>query len=356
MGVTKQKVLITGHDGYIGTILTPMLREYGHDVVGLDSYLFEDCTFDSPAPPVPAIRKDVRDVEPADLEGFDTIIHLAGLCNDPLGDLNPECTFDINHRASVRLAEVAKRAGVERFLFSSSCSLYGAAEDALVGEDGEPNPVTPYGVSKVRVEEDVSRIADDGFSPTFLRNATVYGISPRLRADLVVNNLVGYAYTTGRVHIKSDGTPWRPLVHVEDVSRAFAAVLHAPRALVHNEAFNVGITAENYQVRQVAEIVQEVVAGSTITFADDAGPDKRNYRVSFDKLARTLPEFRPAWNVRRGVEELLAAYRAVGLTYEGFVGPRLMRIAHIMELLEDERLDPSLRWRPAAPQREPAGV
>jgi nucleoside-diphosphate-sugar epimerase len=356
MGVTKRKVLVTGHDGYIGAVLIPMLREHGHDVVGLDNYLFEDCTFGSPGTPVPAIRKDVRDVEPADLEEFDAVIHLAGLCNDPLGDLNPECTFDINHRASVRLAEVAKRAGVERFLFSSSCSLYGAAGDTLVDEDGVPNPVTPYGASKVKVEEDVSAMADDGFSPTFLRNATVYGVSPRLRGDLVVNNLVGYAYTTGQVHIKSDGTPWRPLVHVADCSRAFVALLHASREIVHNEAFNVGITAENYQVRQVADIVKDVVPGSEITYAEDAGPDKRNYRVSFDKLATTVPDFRPTWTVRAGVEELLAAYRSVGLTYEEFVGPRLMRIAHILKLLEKQRLDPSLRWRPATPRREPAGV
>jgi nucleoside-diphosphate-sugar epimerase len=336
-----------------------MLLARGHTVVGLDSFLFEDCNFGSAPGLVPALRKDVRDVEPRDLEGLDAVIHLAGLCNDPLGDLNPECTFDINHRASVRLAEVAKRAAVERFLFSSSCSLYGAAGDALVGEDGVPNPVTPYGVSKVRVEEDVSRLADARFSPTFLRNATVYGVSPRLRGDLVVNNLVGHAYTTGRVHIKSDGTPWRPLVHVEDVSRAFVAILEAAREKVHNEPFNVGITDENYQVRQVADIVQEVVPGSRITFAEDAGPDKRNYRVTFDKLARTMPEFRPTWSVRRGVEQLLDAFRAVELTYEEFTGARLMRIAHILELLDERRVDPSLRWRPTPTPpstREPAGV
>jgi nucleoside-diphosphate-sugar epimerase len=294
----------------------------------------------------------------ADLRGFDAVIHLAGLCNDPLGDLNPDCTFDINHRASVGLAERAKDAGVERFLFSSSCSLYGAAGDELVEEDGVPNPVTPYGESKVLVERDVAGMADDAFSPTFLRNATVYGVSPRLRGDLVVNNLVGYAYTTGEVHIKSDGTPWRPLVHVEDVSRAFVAVLEAPREKVHNEPFNVGITSENYQVRDVAAIVEEVVPGSRITYAEDAGPDKRNYRVGFEKLARTLPEFRPTWTVRRGVEQLHDAYRQLGLTYEEFTGSRLMRIRHILDLLDGEQLDPSLRWRAASsrPEKDAARV
>jgi nucleoside-diphosphate-sugar epimerase len=351
------RVLVSGHDGYIGTILAPMLRARGHDVVGLDSYLYEDCTFGAAPQEVPALRKDVRDVEVNDLRGFAAVIHLAGLCNDPLGDLNPGCTFDINHLASVRLAERAKDAGVERFLFSSSCSLYGAAGDDLVGEDGAPNPVTPYGESKVLVERDLTSMAEDGFSPTFLRNATVYGVSPRLRGDLVVNNLVGYAYTTGEVHIKSDGTPWRPLVHVEDVSRAFVAVLEAPREKVHNEPFNVGITSENYQVREVAEIVEDVVPNSRITYAEDAGPDKRNYRVSFDKLAQTLPAFRPTWTVRRGVEQLYEAFREMRLTYEEFTGSGLMRIRHILELLDEERLDPALRWRPAPsghPEMEPA--
>ena len=329
-----------------------MLMRRGHGVVGLDSYLYEDCTFGTAPQAVPALRKDVRDVEVDDLRRFDAVIHLAGLCNDPLGDLNPECTFDINHRASVGLAGRAKEAGVERFLFSSSCSLYGAAGDELVEEDGAPNPVTPYGRSKVLVERDVAGMADEGFSPTFLRNATVYGVSPRLRGDLVVNNLVGYAYTTGEVHIKSDGTPWRPLVHVEDISRAFVALLEAAREKVHNEAFNVGITAENYRVREVAEIVEEIVPGSRITYAEDAGPDKRNYRVSFEKLVRTLPEFRPTWTVRRGVEELLEAFRRMGLTYEEFTGSRLLRIRHILELLEGRQLDPSLRWR-SRPQGRP---
>jgi nucleoside-diphosphate-sugar epimerase len=350
------KVLVTGHDGYIGAALVPMLRDAGHDVVGLDSFLYEECVFGEPLPRIPSFRIDVRDVAAEDLDGFDAIVHLAGLCNDPLGDLNPECTYDINHVASVRLATEAKRAGVPRYLFSSSCSLYGAQADGYTTEQTPFNPVTPYGWSKIKVEQDVAKMASDDFSPTFLRNATAYGLSPRLRGDLVVNNLVGYAFTTGQVHLKSDGTPWRPLVHVEDISRAFLAALHAPRELVHNQAFNVGATLENYQVRDVAAIVKDVVPGSEVTFADDAGPDMRNYRVSCQKLEETLPEYQPQWTVEKGVEELYDAFQRHHLTYDEFVGPRLMRIAWIQQLIRDERLDPGLRWREGMPSRAEAGA
>lgn len=338
------RILVTGHKGYIGTVMTPMLVAEGHEVVGLDSDLYRFCTFGDPAPDVPQIIKDVRDVQASDLEGCDAVVHLAGLSNDPLGDLNPDLTYEINHVASVRLARLAKAVGITRFIFSSSCSNYGAAGEKILSEDAEFNPVTPYGHSKVRVEQDVAKLADAHFSPTFLRNATAYGVSPRLRFDLVLNNLVAWAFTTGHVHIKSDGTPWRPIVHIEDISRAVIAVLHAPRELVANQAFNVGRTEDNYQIREIADIVAETVPGSRIEFATDAGPDKRCYRVNCDKLARTLPEFKPRWNARLGAKELYATYCKVGLTLEDFEGPKFKRIGHIKHLLDAGRLDETLRW------------
>jgi nucleoside-diphosphate-sugar epimerase len=338
-------VLVTGHNGYIGTVIVPMLTNAGHQVVGLDNYLFEDCLFGSATPEISALAKDIRDVRTSDLDGFDAVIHLAALSNDPLGDLNPECTYAINHRASVRLARLAKEAGVPRFLFSSSCSLYGVAGEDRLKENAAFNPITPYGASKVLVEEDVSALADEHFSPTFLRNATAYGVSPKLRGDLVVNNLVAFAYTTGEVLINSDGTPWRPLVHIEDIGRAFLAVLHAPRDLIHNQAFNVGRTEENYQVRDIAELVKDVVPGSRVTYAAGGGPDPRSYRVDCGKIASTLPEFKPQWTVRCGIEELYASYKRHGLTLEEFLGTNYMRIKHIKKLQSEGRLDEELHWR-----------
>ncbi len=339
------RVLVTGHRGYIGTVMVPMLLAEGHEVVGLDSDLYAASTFGDGMVDIPSIKKDVRDVELRDLDGFDAVIHLAGLSNDPLGDLNPGLTFEINHLASVRLAELSRNAGVERFIFSSSCSNYGAGGEDLLNEQSPFNPVTPYGISKVRVEQDVAKLADDDFSPTFLRNATAFGVSPRLRFDLVLNNLVAWAFTTGRVYIKSDGTPWRPIVHIEDISRAFIAVLQADRSLVHNDAFNVARNEDNYRIRELADIVKETVPGCVIEYAKDAGPDKRCYRVDSSKIMRTLPAFKPCWNARKGAQELYAAYQRVGLRLEDFEGPKYKRIDHIKSLLQSGRLSADLRWK-----------
>ncbi|MBI3469324.1 MAG: SDR family oxidoreductase [Planctomycetes bacterium] len=339
------KVLMTGHQGYIGSVMAPFFCRAGHSVVGLDNYLFEGCTFGASPPEIPSRRVDLRDVRLSDVEGFDAVVHLAALSNDPLGNFNPECTYDINHRASVRLAELAKEAGVPRFIYASSCSLYGVAGDDPVTEEAAFNPVTPYGESKVRVERDLVPLADDRFSPTYMRNATVYGLSPCLRVDLVVNSLVGYAHTTGEVFIQSDGTPWRPLVHVEDVCRAFLAVLEAPRERIHNEAFNVGRNEENYRIRDVAEIVRQTVPGSVIRYAEGGGPDARCYRVNCDKIARVLPDLKLDWTVARGVEQLYAAYCRYGLTADEFLGTKYLRIKRIKLLQGQGLLDESLRWR-----------
>jgi len=339
------RVLLTGHDGYIGAVMAPYLLAAGHEVTGLDSGLFAGCDFGAYAPACPALARDLRDVTVRDLTGFDAVIHLAAISNDPLGDLNPACTYEINHHASVRLAALAREAGVPRFLYSSSCSVYGAASpDDVLDEKAAFRPVTPYGRSKVLVEEDVAKLAGAAFSPTFLRNATVYGVSPRLRGDLVVNNLVGWALTTGRVFLKSDGSPWRPLVHIEDVCRAFLAVLEAPRDVVHGEAFNVGRDGENYRMRDVAELVQQAIPGSQIELAEGAGSDPRCYRVDFGKLARSLPGFAPRWNVAAGVVELRDAFQRIGLRQTDLEGDRYLRIRHIARLLAEGRLDANLRW------------
>jgi len=336
--------MVTGNMGYIGTILVPMLLAEGFDVIGYDSDLYRECTFGEGLPNVKTIKKDIRDVSREDLKGVEAVLHLAGLSNDPLGNLNPQLTFEINHQASVKLAQISKEAGVERFIFSSSCSNYGAAGVDWVDEESAFNPVTPYGESKVKVEQDVSGLADGSFSPIFLRNATAYGVSPRLRFDLVLNNLVAWAFTTGEVHLKSDGTAWRPIVHIEDISRAFVAVLKAPIERVHNQAFNVGQTSENFQVREIAEIVAETVPGSRVEYEAGASPDKRSYRVRCDKIKEILPEFAPAWTARRGAKELYETYQRIGLTLEEFEGQKYKRIDHIKLLLASRRLNHELRW------------
>jgi nucleoside-diphosphate-sugar epimerase len=339
------KVLVTGHRGYIGSFMVPLLLETGHQVVGLDAGLYDACLFGDRPKDIASVGLDVRDVEPRHLEGFEAVIHLAALSNDPLGDLDPQLTYDINHGASVRLARAARRAGVERFLFASSCSLYGASGSATpLTEEAPFNPVTPYGESKVLVEQDVSTLATDGFSPVFLRNATAYGVSPYLRVDIMVNNLVAYAVTTGDMLIKSDHSPWRPLVHVEDICRAFMAALEAARPRIHNQAFNVGLSDENFRVGEVAAMVESVVPGSRAQLVAGASPDAQDYRVDFAKIQRVLPVFRPRWTVRKGVEELYEAFRRFDLTPDQFLGGRYVRLAEIKRLQGRARLNDQLRW------------
>jgi nucleoside-diphosphate-sugar epimerase len=340
------KVLVAGDRGYIGAVLVPFLRASGHDVGGLDLGLYEGCDLGPPPdgtaqPP----GRDMRDVTPADLADYDAVLCLAALSNDPLGDLNPDATHSVNLDGTLTLARAAKAAGIERFLFSSSCSLYGAAGSEGVGEDAEMFPVTPYGQSKVDAERELALLADDNFSPAYLRNATAYGASTRLRLDIVVNNLTAIALTTGKVHLQSDGTPWRPLVHIEDISRAFLAMLEAPREVIHDQAFNVGRAGDNVQIRDVAEMVREAVPGSELTFAADAGPDLRNYRADFSKLNDTFPRLRLEWSVRDGIAELLAAYTKYALTYDDFTSPRFVRLRRLRELLGQGLLDERLRRR-----------
>ena len=344
------RVLLTGHKGYIGMVMVPMLQTEGHEVVGLDNDLFEGCTFGDRSicgdiPNIPYTKKDIREVELSDLERFDAVVHLCALSNDPLGYFNPEITYKINHEASVTLAKLAKKAGVQRYLFSSSCSVYGDSGADMVTEESKTHTITPYAISKIRAEKGISRLADSSFSPTFLRSATAYGVSPMLRFDLVLNNLVAWAYTTGIVLLKSDGMSWRPIVHIEDISRAFITVLNASCDLVHNQVFNVGITEENYQIRELADIVKETVPNSHVEYAKDAGPDKRSYRVDFNKLARTLPQLKPQWNARRGAKQLYDTYKKVKFSLEEFEGPRYKRIKHLQKNLSTGRLDKTLRWK-----------
>ncbi len=345
------KVLVTGHEGYIGSVLAPLLLEAGHHVIGLDTRLFRHCDFGEGPAKIPMLEVDLRSVGPDALAGFDAIVHLAGISNDPVGDLAPERTYEINHQASVRLAALAKQARVPRFLFSSSCSLYGASGEAYVQESAALSPVTPYGDSKRLVEQDVTSLADDDFSPVFLRNATAYGASPRLRTDLVVNNLTGIAFLNGEVLLTSDGSAWRPLIHVKDISRAFLACLEAPREVIHNQAFNIGSTDENYKIREVAEIVQGVVPESRVVVGRGATADVRNYRVDCGKFSRAFPDAVPQWTVRRGVEELYDAYLKRGLTNDDFFS-RFVRIEQIKHLTAAGRLDAELRWIDAEEGRE----
>lgn len=338
------KVLVTGHHGYIGSVLTPLVAAAGHEVTGLDSYLYRGCDLGPPVDWAPALDRDVRDVTAAELAGFDAVVHLAALSNDPIGDLNSAWTYDINLDGSVELARRAKEAGVGRFVFASSCSMYGAASgDALVDEDAPLRPLTAYAESKVRAEEALFELADADFAPVSMRNSTAYGASPRLRLDIVLNNLVGWAHTTGAINLQSDGTAWRPLVHIRDIAAAAIALLDAPADAIRGEAFNIGSEEQNYRIRDLAEVVRDVMPGCEVTYAEGAGTDPRSYRVDFGKLERAFPGLAIEWTARRGAVELAEAYRAAGLTREEFDGYRYVRLRQLKRLLDSGELDEQLR-------------
>ena len=343
------RVLVTGHRGYIGSVLAPILAGLGHDVVGLDTDLYAGCDFGPAAPELPSLALDVRSTTPDDLAGFDAVVHLAALSNDPLGDLSPEWTYDINLEGTLVVARAAREAGVQRFLFASSCSMYGASgtDDAL-DESSPLRPITAYAESKVRAEEGLWELMDETFAPISMRNATVYGASPRLRLDIVLNNLAAWAHTTGRVRLLSDGSAWRPLIHVRDVALVAGFLLEAPLELVRGEAFNVGSDDQNYRIRELATLLSEET-GCSVETADDAEPDSRSYRVDFSKLGRTFPELSLEWDAARGGAELIARYRELDLTTEDFDGRRYVRLRQLRHLIDEGALGPDLRWTDTGP-------
>jgi nucleoside-diphosphate-sugar epimerase len=340
------RVLVTGSHGYVGSVVAPFLSAAGHDVLGLDTFFYRGCDFGADATPVPTRERDVRDVEPLELEGFDAIVHLAALSNDPLGDFDPALTEQINCDATLRLARAAREAGVRRFVFASSCSMYGASgsDDAL--DEGAPlRPLTAYAESKVRSEEGLFELAGPDFVPISMRNATVFGVSPRLRLDIVLNNLAAWSHTTGQIRLLSDGRSWRPLVHVRDVAKATLAMLGAPEEDVRGEAFNVGSDEQNYLIRELADLLTEIT-GCGVEFAGDSAADHRSYRVAFSKLRRAFPDLTLDWNAERGANELVDAYRRVGLSWDEFDGDRYTRLRKLRQLLDTGALDADLRWKP----------
>jgi nucleoside-diphosphate-sugar epimerase len=351
-----QRVLITGHNGYIGSVLAPTFAKAGHNVVGLDTGYYSPCTLVSDQAQIPWLRQDIRNIELSDLNGFDAVVHLAALSNDPIGNMNEQWTEEINHRASVRLAELAKKAGVRRFLFSSSCIMYGMSEAAVVTEESPLDPKTEYARSKVKSERAISELASDGFAPTFLRNGTVYGVSPRMRFDTVFNDLMGAAVTTGKVTLYSDGKPWRPVVHVQDVARAFLTVLEAPLADVWNQAFNTGANYLNHQIFELAEIVAEIVPGCKLEIQANPGADQRTYKADFGKFARTFPNFSLKWSATQGARDLYDTFTKIGLTHDHFVDKQFTRLKWLRHLLDSGQLDQALRWQQGSAQLAAKGA
>lgn len=342
------RILLTGHNGYIGSVMAPHLVKAGYEVVGIDTKYFGECTLPPDSPAIPEIRKDIRDLTTVDLSGFDAVIHLAALSNDPIGNLNDTWTEEINFKASQRLGALAKAAGVRRFLFSSSCIMYGSADAEVVTENSPLDPKTEYARSKVKAENALRELADDNFSPVYLRNGTVYGVSPRMRFDTVFNDLMGQAVTQGKVVVYSDGKPWRPVVHVQDIARSFQAVLEAPTEAIHNQAFNNGTAELNHRVIELAQIAVNTVPGTRLEIDTRKGADQRTYKADFGKFARTFPDFRFLWNPREGAKELYAAYQRAGLRHEDFVDKRFTRLKWLHHLIDTGRLDSSLRWRATA--------
>jgi nucleoside-diphosphate-sugar epimerase len=341
----SQRVLVTGHNGYIGSVMAHCFAEAGHEVVGLDTGYYEPCTLVRDSRHIPWLRKDIRNLELSDVKGFDAVVHLAALSNDPIGNMNETWTEEINHHSSVRLAELAKEAGVRRFLFSSSCIMYGMSEASVVTEESPLDPKTEYARSKVKSERAIAELASDAFSPTFLRNGTVYGVSPRMRFDTVLNELMGAAVTTGKITLHSDGKPWRPVVHVQDVARAFLAVLQAPISDVCNQAFNTGANHLNHQIVELAEIAAETVPGCKFEVLAKPGADQRTYKADFGKFARVFPDFSFAWTARQGARELYETFQRIGLTYERYMDKQFIRLKWIHYLLDSGQLDSSLRWQ-----------